>query len=118
MSGTSAAAAANAHLMNQINPLYLYQLQMAQALGSKKSCKYFQERIKLLSKRNMAILIFFQNIFFFHLASSKNNMQNNMNLNDIQRFAELQRQYLLDLTSAQHQQQASSSSNRQNNWKP
>lgn len=37
---------------------------------------------------------------------------------DLQRFAELQRQYLLELASAQHQQQASSSSNRQNNWKP
>lgn len=40
----------------------------------------------------------------------------NANLNDIQRLAEIQRQYLLDL--AQHQQQASGSSSRHNNWKP
>lgn len=41
----------------------------------------------------------------------------NLNVNDIQRIAELQRQYLLDLIP-QHQQQApSSSNNRQNNWK-
>lgn len=40
----------------------------------------------------------------------------NVNFNDIQRLAEIQRQYLLELT--QHQQQASGSSSRQNNWKP
>lgn len=40
----------------------------------------------------------------------------NVNLNDIQRLAEIQRQYFLELS--QHQQQASSSSSRQNNWKP
>lgn len=40
MSGNSAAAAAAnaAHLM-QLNPLYMYQLQMAQQAFGKKSCK-------------------------------------------------------------------------------
>lgn len=38
MSGNSAAAAANAHIMNQFNPLYMYQLQMAALQG--KKCKY------------------------------------------------------------------------------
>lgn len=40
----------------------------------------------------------------------------NANMNEIQRLAEIQRQYILELT--QHQHQASSSSSRQNNWKP
>lgn len=44
-------------------------------------------------------------------------MANNMNMNDIQRYAEMQRQYLLDLMPQQHQQQPSSSNSRQNNWK-
>lgn len=35
---------------------------------------------------------------------------------DIQRLAEIQRQYLLELT--QQNQHASGSSSRQNNWKP
>lgn len=44
----------------------------------------------------------------------------NVNFNDMQRqMAEFQRQYLLEFSSLQHQQQqGSSSSNRQNNWKP
>lgn len=35
---------------------------------------------------------------------------------DMQRLAEMQRQYILELS--QHQQQPSSSNSRQNNWKP
>lgn len=37
MSGNSAAAAANAQFLNQFNPLYMYQLQMAALQG--KKCK-------------------------------------------------------------------------------
>lgn len=57
--------------------------------------------------------------FEYLIASSKNNMPN-VNFNDMQRqMAEFQRQYLLEFSSLQHQQQqGSSSSNRQNNWKP
>lgn len=42
MGGNSqAAAAANAAHLMQFSPLYMYQqLQMAQALQGKKSCKY------------------------------------------------------------------------------
>lgn len=63
------------------------------------------------------IVYIFSNFLWQNVASSKNNanMQNAINL---QQIAEIQRQYLLELASAQHQQQASSSSNRQNNWKP
>lgn len=42
MSGNTpaaAAAAANAANLMQFNPIYMYQLQMAQALQGKKSCK-------------------------------------------------------------------------------
>lgn len=38
MSGGTNSAATAAHLM-QMNPLYMYQLQMQHAMG-KKSCKY------------------------------------------------------------------------------
>lgn len=121
MSGNSAAAAAaNAHLMQQFNPLYMYQLQMAhQALG-KKSCKskqsLFHSQCETF-KRNCRQRLYAEktNASISFAASSKNNMQN-VNFNDIQRLAEIQRQYLLELT--QHQQQASGSSSRQNNWKP
>lgn len=41
MSGNNAAAAAM-----QFNPYFMYQLQMAQALG-KKSCKYGQDMFTL-----------------------------------------------------------------------
>lgn len=44
MSGNTpaaAAAAANAANLMQFNPIYMYQLQMAQALQGKKSCKCF-----------------------------------------------------------------------------
>lgn len=65
----------------------------------------------------MNLIYIFSNFPWPNVASSRNNanMQDAINL---QQIAEIQRQYLLELASAQHQQQASSSSNRQNNWKP
>lgn len=38
-----------------------------------------------------------------------------LNVNEIQRLAEMQRQYLMDIIP--QQQQPNSNSNRQNNWK-
>lgn len=106
--GNSAASvAANAANLMQFSPLiYSYQLQMAhQALG-KKSCKY--------SIRQSLNSFHIHSSILSITASSKNNMANNANMNDIQRFAEMQRQYFLDL---QHQPQPNSSNSRQNNWK-
>lgn len=95
-----AQAQAQAHMMQQFNPLlYSYQLSMAhQALG----------------KFSFFLLLLSLKFIISPIASAGKSL----NVNEIQRLAEMQRQYLMDIIPQQQQQQQSNSgSNRQNNWK-
>lgn len=101
-----AQAQAQAHMM-QFNPLlYSYQLSMAhQALGN-FSGVFFPWFFFILN-------------FLFCLFSTAS-AGKSLNVNEIQRLAEMQRQYLMDIIpqqQQQQQQQSNSNSNRQNNWK-
>lgn len=102
---SQAQAQAQAHMM-QFNPLlYSYQLSMAHQLGK------FEKRTNTFPKN--CILIMFQ---FIAATAGKN-----LNVTEIQRLAEIQRQYLLEMIPQQQQQQSSNSSNsrqqQQHNWK-
>lgn len=55
-------------------------------------------------------------LHFSRFAAGKG-MGSNLNPNDLQRLAEIQRQYLQDLLPQYQQQAPSSSNSRQNNWK-
>lgn len=98
---SQAQAQAQAHMM-QFNPLlYSYQLSMAHQLGKKK---YFAPKSFVI------------NVQFIVATAGKN-----LNVTEIQRLAEIQRQYLLEMMPQQQQQQSSNSSNsrqqQQHNWK-
>lgn len=103
------------HMMQFAPLLYSYQMAMAQAAQVAGECPNVLQLCNVVLIPNIPVAFNNNNKKSSSASSSSKNSSNASSLADIQRAAELQRQYLLEMIPPQ--QPSGPSGSRQNNWK-